>query len=143
MVAAQANHQTVFSVLGDSARQRSARTLVAQVVMSVITSVTILLVVPQWWSIACLAGWSAAYSVWGLLVRRVESKPAHARVLDAVLASVAATGATLAFVGVIGLAMALFTGTGKSPYDACGEGAKEARCQALENPPVTKGPIVR
>jgi hypothetical protein len=143
MVAAQANHETVFSVLGESARRRGARTLSAQLVLSVVTGASILLAAPQWWSIACLAGWSAAYSAWGLIVRRVEAKPAHARVLDAVLATIAATGATLAFVGLIGLAMALFTGTGKSPYNACGQGATDARCQALDKPPVTKGPIVR
>lgn len=143
MVAAQAHHDTVFSILGDAARRRAARTLAAQLVLSAVTGASIVLVAPQWWSIACLAGWSAAYSAWGLLVRRVEAKPAHARVLDAALAAIAATGATLAFVGLIGLAMALFTGTGRSPYNACGQGATDARCQAWEKPPVTTGPIVR
>ena len=135
MVAARLNHETVFTVLGNAARRRGVPGLVAQLVVSTAAATAILTSVPQWWSLALLAGWSAAYAAWGLLARAIESRP--------LLVAVAAIGTVMAFAGVVGLAIALFTGTGKSPYNACGEGNREARCQAWEKPPVTTGPIIR
>lgn len=142
MVAARLNHETVFSVLGNAARRRGAPGLVAQLVVSTAAATAILTSAPQWWSLALLAGWSAAYSAWGLLVRSVESESSRLP-RRSLLVAVAAIGTLLAFAGVVGLAVALFTGTGKSPYNACGAGATDARCQAWEKPPVTTGPIIR
>lgn len=143
MVAARLNHETVFTVLGDAARRRGVPGLVAQLVVSTAAATAIFTSVPQWWSLALLAGWSAAYAAWGLLARAVESHEAPGRSLRPLLVAVAAIGTAMAFAGVVGLAIALFTGTGKSPYNACGEGSREARCQAWEKPPVTTGPIIR
>ena len=141
MVAAHPHSETVFSVLGDAARRRGPHSLAAQLVLSSAAAAAILLAAPQWWSLAFLAGWSAAWSAWGLLVRFHEVREAHPRPLDALLVTIAAAGTTLAIVGIVGVAIALFTGNGKSPYNACGAGATDARCQAWANPTRTSGPI--
>ena len=141
MVSAHPHSETVFSVLGDAARRRGARSLFAQLILSVVVAAAIIFGAPQWWSLAFLAGWSVAWSAWGLLVRFVEAREPHPRPLDALLVTLAAAGTTLAIVGIVGVAMALFTGNGKSPYNACGKGATDARCQAWANPSRTSGPI--
>jgi hypothetical protein len=142
MVAALLNHETIFTVLGSSARGRAERSLALQVAMCLIASGAIAFAMPQWWSVAALLFVGAMHATWGLLAHRFADRPSlsagslrHVPLLLAALA----TGA--AVVGVVGLAIALFTGQGRSPYDPCGPGASSAYCRALKQPrPATSIP---
>jgi hypothetical protein len=141
MVLAHAGHETVFTVLGDAARKRGARSLVAQFVLSTGAAAAILIAVPQWWSLAFLAGWSAAYSAWGLLVRFVEAREAHARPLRAMLVTIAAVGTALAIAGIIGVGLAIYSGNARGVKNACGKGSTNRLCQAWANPTKVSGQI--
>jgi hypothetical protein len=57
MVAAFGHQETVFTVLGQAARKRGARSLAVQLVVSGTVATAILLSAPHWWSVAFLAGW--------------------------------------------------------------------------------------
>jgi hypothetical protein len=137
MVAMQAGHESVFTVLDAAARRRGPISLALQHLATLAVILAIVVLAPQWWSIACLLGAGAMYSLWGLTAHTIGEAAARP-----VRVGFAAVGATLAIAGTIGLAMALFTGTGKSPYNACGEGATDKRCEALARPPKGSGPIV-
>jgi hypothetical protein len=141
MVLAHAGHETVFTVLGDAARRRGSRSLAGQLVLSAAAAATILIAAPQWWSLAFLAGWSAAYSAWGLLVRFVEARDGHARSLPAMLVTVAAVGTALAIAGIIGVGLAVYSGNARGVKDACGKGSTNRLCQAWANPTKTSRPI--
>lgn len=141
MVLAHAGHETVFSVLGDAARKRGARSLAVQFVLSTAVGAGVLIAAPQWWSLAFLAGWSTAYSAWGLLVRLVVARDAHARPLRAMLATIAAVGTVLAIAGIIGVGLAIYSGNARGVKDACGKGSTNRLCQAWANPTKTSGPI--
>ena len=119
MVTTHPNHETVFTVLGLAARRRGVPGLVGQLVLSTAVASAIIVAEPQWWSLGFLAGWSAAYSAWGLLVR-VDDQQASAHSLGPVLKAIAAVGTALAIAGIIGIGFALYTG------DALG--AKNSRC---------------
>jgi hypothetical protein len=142
VIAIRAN-QTVFSVLGEAARRRGTAGLAIQLVVSVALATAILLVAPHWWSLAFLAGWSAAYSAWGLIVRVVEARQAHPRSLNALLVTIAALGTALAVAGVIGIGLAMYSGNARGAKGgACGKNATTKYCQAFTNPaPATKLPI--
>ena len=120
MVAAFGRPETVFTVLGESARRRRGNTLAAQLVVSALVAIAILRAAPQWWSLAFLAGWSAAYSAWGLVARVAESREEHRRSLNALLKTIATIGTALAIAGIIGIGLAVYSG------DAAG--AKNGRC---------------
>ena len=140
MVAAFGRHDTVFTVLGDSARKRHVRGLVLQLIVSVATATAILVSVPHWWSLAFLAGWSATYSVWGLLVRLKETR--DARTLNALLVTIAALGTALAIAGLIGVGMAFYMGDAAGAKNgACVRNSTSKRCQAFANPAPVRGPI--
>ena len=141
MVIAQAGHETVFSVLGDAARKRGARSLAIQFVLSTGTATAIFIAAPHWWSLAFLAGWSAAYSAWGLLVRLAEARETHARPLHALLVTIAAVGTALAIAGMIGVGLAVYTGNARGVKNACGRGSTNRLCQAWANPSKGSGPI--
>ena len=138
MVAAH-GHETVFTVLGDAARRRTARSLATQLVLSGTAAGTILILAPQWWSLAFLAGWSAAYSAWGLLVRVAETREAGS--LQALLLTIAAAGTALAVAGIIGVGLAIYSGNAAGIKNACGKGSTHPRCQAFASPTPFKGPI--
>ena len=142
MVAAHLNHETVYTVLGEAARRRGSRSLAAQLILSLVTGASILVMAPHWWSIACFAGWSAAYSVYGLLVRVAELR-APGRSFNALLVAVAALGTAFALAGVIGIGLALYTGDAAGAKNACGKRSTNARCEAWANPPVTTGPVIK
>lgn len=135
------SQETVFSVLGAAARRRSPRSLAVQLVLSMGVVSAILLTAPQWWSIAFLAGWSAAYAAWGLLVRIVEAREPHARSLDALLVTIAALGSTLAIAGIIGIGLVIYSGNAKGVKEPCGKGSTNELCQAWKNPTVKRGQI--
>jgi hypothetical protein len=141
MVLAHAGHETVFTVLGDAARRRGARGLAVQFALSTAIAASLLIAVPQWWSLAFLAGWSAAYSAWGLLVRFVEAREPHARPLNALLVTIASLGTALAIAGIIGVGLAFYSGNARGVKDACGKGSTNRLCQAWANPTKTTGPI--
>lgn len=141
MVAAHPHSETVFSVLGDAARRRGPRSLAGQLVLSSAAAAAILVAAPQWWSLAFLAGWSAAWSAWGLLVRFVEARDAHARPFRAMLMTIAAIGTALAIAGIIGVGLAAYSGNARGVKDACGKGSTNRLCEAWANPTKTSGPI--
>ena len=128
-----ATHETVFTVLGNAARQRRTHSLAGQLVASVVIGVAVLILAPQWWSLAFLAGWSAAYCAWGLLVRVAESH-ADRRSLRALLTTIATLGTALAIAGIIGVGLAIYSGDAASAKVTCGRHSTSKRCQALEHP---------
>lgn len=139
MVAVHTGHETVFSVLGEAARKRSAWSLGAQLVLSATAAGAILIAAPHWWSLAFLGGWSAAYAGWGLLVRVAESR--QARSLNAVLVTIAALGTALAIAGIVGVGLAIYSGNGRGAKDACGSSSTNERCQAFANPTPVSGSL--
>lgn len=141
MVAAVARHETVFTVLGDAARKRGVPGLAAQLIVSAAIGTAILLAAPQWWSLACLALWSAAYAAWGLLVRRAESREAHRRPLAALLTAIATIGTALAVAGIIGVGLAIYSGNARGVKDACGKASVNKLCQAWAHPTPANRPI--
>jgi hypothetical protein len=138
MVAAFGRPETVFSVLGQAARKRRASTLIAQLIFSIVIGAVILVRAPNWWSLAFLAGWSAAYSAWGLVVRIAESHE-HPRSLSALLTAIATLGTVLAIAGMIGVGFAIYTGDAAGAKNRCGQTSGK-RCEAAERPPLTKLP---
>ncbi len=132
MVAALAGRETVFSVLATSARARAGRSLALQLAVCVAGAGLVLLTAPAWWSVAALMLAGGTHAAWGLLVRRLSTKPS--RTAGEALVAVAALGTVLAVSGMVGLAAALFTGSGRSPYDACGVNANSAFCKAMRAP---------
>ena len=131
-----ATHDTVFTVLGNAARQRGARGLALQLVVSAIVSATVLIAAPHWWSLAFLAGWSAAYAAWGLVVRVAESREERQRSLRALLTAIAALGTALAVAGIIGVGLAIYSGDAAGAKNGrCVKDATSRRCQA-QQPPV-------
>lgn len=136
MIALHARQETVFSVLGRAARRRRMPSLVVQFTASAIICAAILLLSPQWWSIAFLAGWSAAYAAWGLMARVAEVRLKHA-----VLVAIATVGTVLAIAGVIGLGLAFYTGNAAGIKNACGKGSTNKLCQAWQQPSPTVRPI--
>jgi hypothetical protein len=138
MVAAFGRPETVFSVLGQAARRRRVSTLIAQLIFSIVIGVAILVRAPNWWSLAFLAGWSAAYSAWGLVVRIAESHE-HPRSLRALLTAIATLGTALAIAGLIGVGFAIYTGDAAGAKNRCGQNSGK-RCEASERPPLTKLP---
>lgn len=142
MVVASGHHETVFTVLGDAARKRGARSLAVQLVLSAGTASAILTAAPQSWSLAFLAGWSATYSAWGLLVRLKERKSSKAALLGALLTTLAALGTALAIAGIIGIGLAIYLGDAAGAKNTCGKASTSLRCQASANPPQATGRIV-
>ena len=131
MVAAFGRQETVFTVLGQAARRRGPRSLALQLIVSGAIATAILLSAPHWWSVAFLGGWSAAYSAWGLVVRLYEKR--EAKSLKALLVAIATLGTALAFAGVIGIGLAIYTGDAAGAKNRCGRNSTPPRCQ--KNPP--------
>ena len=139
MVAAFGRRETVFTVLGDAARKRGVPGLVLQLIVSGAIATTILVSAPHWWSLAFLAGWSAAYAAWGLLVRLKEKWDASA--LNALLVAIAALGTALAIAGIVGVGLAFYTGDAGGAKTTCGKHSTSKYCQAWRNPTPTTRPI--
>ena len=142
MVAARLSHDTVFTVLGEAARQRSPRSLKAQLILSLVTSASILVMAPHWWSVAFLSGWSAAYSTWGLLNRYAESRRLHARSFRALLVMVTGLGTAFAIAGLLGIGLAFYTGNAAGAKTTCGPRSTSAYCQASTHPRQATGPLL-
>ena len=143
MVAAIARHETIFTVLGDSARARARRALTTQLGVCVALGITLAFTGPGWWPAAALSMSGGLHAAWGIVTQRLERTGSTARAWHRYLAfAIAGAGSVAAAVGLIGLALAAFTGTGRGTYDACGRGSHVALCQAYERPvPTTKLPI--
>ena len=142
MVAALFRHETVYTVLGDAARKRGSRSLTAQFILSVGAATLILVTAPQWWSLAFLAGWSAAYSAWGLVARVAESHDMHPRSLRALLTTIAALGTALAVAGIIGVGLAIYSGDAASAKVTCGKHSTNKYCNGLKHPPPSSGSVL-
>lgn len=135
MVAAFGRPETVFTVLAESARRRKATTLIVQLAASAMIAGGILASAPHWWSIAFLAGWSAAYSAWGLVVRAAEHDEEHRRSLRALLATIATLGTALAIAGIIGVGLAIYSGDAAGAKNGrCVKNATSKRCQMWQRP---------
>jgi len=132
MVAAFEHHETVFTVLGDAARKRSARSLAAQLILSGAIAAFILSTAPRWWSLAFLAGWSATYAAWGLLVRLKERQSSSVAMLGALMTGIAALGTALAIAGIIGIGLAIYLGDAAGAKNSrCSKASTSPRCQAV------------
>ena len=127
MVAAFGRPETVFTVLGQAARRRGARSLALQLIVSGAISTAILLAAPHWWSLAFLAGWSAAYSAWGLVVHLYEKR--EAKSLKALLLAIATLGTALAVAGMVGIGFAIYSGDAAGAKNRCGRKSTNPRCQ--------------
>ena|SRR5687768_8443359 len=139
MVAAFGHQETVFTVLAQAARKRGARSLAVQLVLSGAVATAILVAAPHWWSVAFLAGWSAAYSAWGLLARLSERR--EAKSLKALLVAIATLGTALAVAGIVGVGLAIYSGNARGVKNACGKGSTNELCQAFANPaPISRIP---
>jgi hypothetical protein len=110
--------------------------LTAQLVFSAIISAAVLIAAPHWWSLAFLAGWSAAYSAWGLVARRAESGDGPRRSLSAILATIATLGTALAIAGIIGVGLLIYSGDAAGAKNGrCVKNATSKRCQAWQQHP--------
>ena len=103
-----------------------------------IVGATVLIAAPHWWSLAFLAGWSAAYAAWGLVARVAESSDGHRRSLSAILATIATLGTALAIAGIIGIGLLIYSGDAAGAKNGrCVENATSKRCQAWQHPEQT------
>ena len=137
MVAAFGRPETVFTVLAESARRRKSATLVVQMAASAMIAGAILESAPHWWSLAFLAGWSAAYSAWGLVERAAERDETHQRSLRALLTTLTALGTALAVAGIIGVGFLIYSGDAVGAKNGrCVKNATSKRCQVWQRPPV-------
>jgi hypothetical protein len=135
MVAALADNSTIYRVLASAARFRSPRSLAYQLISCMIVGATILALAPNWWPAAALVGTAATYASWGLLDHFGASASGRSRsVVRHLLMLVAGAGTGFALAGLIGIALAFWAGSGRSPYDACGPNATHARCEAMRRP---------
>jgi hypothetical protein len=140
MVAAHGN-QTVFTVLGEAARRRGTIGLFSQLTLSIAITTAVLVAAPHWWSVAFLAGWSAAYSGWGLLARVADARENQTRSFVILLKSIAVLGTVLAVAGIIGIGLAFYTGNGRGVKNACGANSTNKLCRAFADPTQASGPI--
>ena len=141
MGAAPGNPESVFAVLDAAARKRSTRTLALQLVFSAGLATAIVAATPHWWYIAALLGAPACYAFWGLLTVSADRRTGGPAVPRILAFGTAAAGTLLALAGASGLALALFTGHGRSPYNACGPSSTTAQCQAWAHPPPARFPL--
>jgi hypothetical protein len=141
MVAALANGESLFGVLGTAARRRTVPGLAIQLLVCGAIGALILAVAPAWWPVASLLGAPTGYAAWGLLARRLDRSPPDSLALHEASFAVAVTGTVCALAGILGLALALYTGEGRSPYNACGTDATHPRCRAWADPPSGRLPI--
>ena len=139
MVAAVMRADTVFSVLGDVARRRTPRSLALQCGIALGIAAFVGLTRPNLWAAVAIAITVGVHGAWGLLARVEDRSPAASR--RAILVALSALGTLSAIVGLVGFAVGAFTGTGKSPYDPCGPGARQPSCQAYAHPKASKLPI--
>lgn len=106
--------ETVFGVFAARARQRSPRSLVEQAIACTLAGIVVFLFLPSWWPVTAALGAAAWYAAWGLLDRRPQSRATRLTLLAL------ATLATLfAFVSVVGVGLAAFTGDAPSPKGTC------------------------
>ena len=108
------NGETVFGVFAARARQRSLRSLVEQTAGCSLAGISVLVFLPSWWPVAAGLAAAACYSACGLLDRRPRS-----RMTDLALRALAMFTTILAFVAIVGVGLAAFTGDGRSPYGTC------------------------
>ena len=106
--------ETVFGVFAERARQRSLTSLLEQAIASTVAAVLLFLVSPSWWPLAVGLGASASYAAWGLADRRPRS-----RITGMALRVLAALTSVLAFMTVVGMGLAAFTGDSRSPKGTC------------------------
>src|SRR5687768_16165680 len=106
--------ETIFAVFAERARQRSLRSLFEQAVACTLAGCVVLLFLPSWWPVAAGLGAAACYAAWGFLDRGPRSRVTHLT-----LHALATLTTVFAFLAVVGVGLAAFTGDGRSPYGTC------------------------
>jgi drug/metabolite transporter (DMT)-like permease len=106
--------ETVFGLFATRARQRSLTSLLEQLIACTLAGLFLVVFASPWWPVGAALGAAASYAAWGLLDRRPRS-----RVTRAGLRVLAALTTVFAFVAVVGVGLAAFTGDGRSPYGSC------------------------
>jgi hypothetical protein len=106
--------ESVFSLFASRARRRSTRSFTVQCAACVLAAALIMIELPLWWPVAAAIAAGACYAGWGLVDRRQRSR------VGALATKALAIGTTLlTIVAAAGLALAAFTGDGRSPYGTC------------------------
>lgn len=105
---------TVFDVFAARARQRSSRSLLEQAIACGVAGLMILFALTSWWPVSAALGAAACYAGWGLFDRLPRS-----RVTRLSLLALAMLTSLLAFVAVVGVGLAAFTGDAPSPKGTC------------------------
>ena len=108
------NGETIFGVFATRARQRSLKSLVEQTGGCTLAGISVLLFLPSWWPVAAGLAAATCYAAWGLLDRRPRSRMTHLA-----LRALAVVTMMFAFVAIVGVGLAAFTGDGRSPYGMC------------------------
>ena len=125
---------SIFTVLGAAARDRSRLALALQCTVCACVALALWRMSPALWSASALCSAGALHACWGLLDRARDARTSSGGLRRRVSVCVASAGAGLAVIGVVGVAAAMFTGHGRSPYDACGPHATSSYCEALRHP---------
>jgi hypothetical protein len=106
--------ETLFGVFAARARQRSPRSLGEQAIACTLGGILVFLFLPSWWPVTAALGAAASYAAWGLLERRSRARAARLTLL-----ALATLTTLFAFVSVVGVGLAAFTGDGRSPKGTC------------------------
>ena len=106
--------ESVFALFAMRARRRAISSLARQLLACSLAAVLILAVAPQMWPVAAALGAGACYAAWGVLERRGRS-----RFHVVAMRALAGVATALVISVCIGLALAAFTGDGRSPYGTC------------------------
>ena len=107
-------NESVFAMFATRARRRAVGSLARQLIACAVAAIFVMLIAPPAWPVAAAASAGACYAAWGLLDRRAQSR------LGAVAMRALAGLATALVISVcVGLALAAFTGDGRSPYGMC------------------------
>lgn len=127
---------SLFPILAAAARARSSASLAGQIVICAGFAVLVVASAPRWWPVACLLGGPISYAAWGLGDRLIRGMPAR---VWSIAFAIAGTGASL--LGMVGLALLLFTGHARGVKEPCGPGATSRWCRAYADPPLASRPV--
>ena len=111
---ARGTNESVFALFAMRARRRASQSLARQLIVCALTAASTMLAIPRAWPMAAALGAGACYAAWGLLDRR-ERSPLRV----AAMRALAGVATALVISVCAGLALAAFTGDGRSPYGQC------------------------
>ena len=114
-------NESVFAMFAARARRRETSSLTRQLGVCALAAVLMVVMAPRAWPVPAALGAGACYAAWGLLDRR---KPSQLSIV--VMRALAGIATGLVISVCIGLALAAFTGDGRSPYGTCYDAAGRA-----------------